>query len=202
MDARTSAGSEWPPWFRTCTSNIRSNHNTERRNPAPAATHACMSMRPVQLDAVVDGVAPFFGQRLQRDAAQDTVDGVADLAPHIAHRARLLTRAGRRALLEAFHRSVVALDYLDDIRHRDSRRGPRQHIAAAGTLLAGDQPSALELDQQAPQVVFWNFLGGGYLLDPDRQVGGIALREQQKGFKGVINAYAELHFVPKLQGDI
>src|ERR1700678_2202804 len=143
MDARPSAGSAWPRWFRTCTSNIKSNHNTERRNPAPAATHACMSMRPVQLDAVIDCVAALFGQRLQRDSPQDAIDGIAHLAPHVAHRARLLARARRRAFLEASDGSVVALDYLHDVRHRDSRGRPRQHVAAARPFLASDEAPPL-----------------------------------------------------------
>src|SRR5208337_1308250 len=103
------------------------------------------SRRSACLDAVVDCVLAFFGQRLQRHSAQDTVDGIADLAPHVAHRARLVARACRRALFEAFDRGVVALDYFHDLRHRDSPRRPGQHVPAAGPLLTGDQTAALEL---------------------------------------------------------
>src|ERR1700722_13832016 len=89
------------------------------------------------------GAAP-FREHLQRGAPQDRGHRIAHLPPHIAHRAWLLASAGGiGAFLEAVDRVVIALDDLDYFGHGNARWMARQHVAAAGTLLAGGEGGAL-----------------------------------------------------------
>ncbi len=94
---------------------------------------------------------------------------------------------------ETFDRREIALDNLDDIGHGDFGRVPREQIAAAGTLLAGDETAALELDQEPPQVVFRDTLGSRDFLDALRLNVRITLREGDQGLQTVVNADTEFH---------
>src|ERR1700731_5443692 len=97
------------------------------------------------------------------------------------------------AFFEAFDRRKVALDDLDNVGHGDFRRMAREQIAAARTLLACDEAPAFELDQEPPQVVFRDTLGGRDFLNALRLDVWITLCKGDQGLQAVVNADTEFH---------